>query len=342
MTVALDLPTLAVRARGLSSKLFPRAELEEMAGAGSPEALARELERRGRLFEPVSSPPTVAAIESAVRHSAAHLLRILSVWTGPHGALEVFYAEEDRRSLRALFRGALQAAPSEARLAGLLPTPWLPERALTTLARQPTPARLAAQLVLLHHPEAARLSTLAAKAQPVLLDLERALVQGLAERTLAAARAGDRNLCAVVRARIDVCNMQMALAFTAGPHDVEPATLFTAGGEALPRRAFLDACSATSAAAASDRLVHLLAGTALEAPARVAGADPVRLEAAALDHALTWQRRVARIDPLGSAPLVSFLLRLQAQSADLRRLAWGASLGAPPALLRAGLVTPWT
>jgi hypothetical protein len=59
-------------------------------------------------------------------------------------------------------------------------------------------------------------------------------------------------------------------------------------------------------------------------------------------HFLDVQRRAARLDPLGSAPFVLFLLRLQAQSTDLRRLAWGAALGAPADLLRSELVTSWS
>lgn len=342
MMRALDLPTLDVRARGLGARLFRRSELEAMAGAPDVLALARALDRGGRLLEPIGASPSVAAVESAVRHTAARHLRVLSAWAGPGAALDVFYADQDRRSLRAVLRGALQAAPSEDRLAGLMPTPLLPERALASLAHQPTPALVAAQLVLLHHPQAALLSDLATRAQPVLLDLERALVRGFAERSVAAARAGDRNLREVARSRIDVCNAQMALAFAAGPRDAPPGTLFTDGGRSLSRAAFLDACAATSPVDAADRLRRALPGTTLLEVLRTAGIDPVRLETVALQHAMTAQRRTARLDPLGSAPLVSFLLHLQAQSADLRRLAWGASLGAPADAVRAGLVTPWT
>jgi vacuolar-type H+-ATPase subunit C/Vma6 len=338
----LDLPTLDARARGLCTRLLTRSELEEMAGAPSVATLARELERGGRWATPIGRPPTAAAIESAVRHAAAGHLKILSTWAGAGPALDVFFADIDRRSLRALIRGALQAAPAEARLAGLLPSPRLPERALTTLARQPTPAKVAAQLVLLGYPGADRLLALATRTQPELFDLERALVRGFAERSLVAARSGDRNLRDVVRARIDVCNVQMALTFTAGPRDVEPGTLFTDGGASLSRSAFLTACAAASAADAGLQMERTLAGPPLRDLVRAAGGDPVRLESAAFEHALADQRREARRDPLGSAPLVFFLLRLQAQSADLQRLAWSACLRAPAELVRSRLVTPWS
>jgi len=342
MIAALDLATLDVRARGLGVRLFPRSELQQMAGASNVADLARELERSGRLAVPVGRPYDVASIESAIRHTAARHMYVLSTWAGSGAVLDVFYADQDRLSLRALMRGALQAAPSAARLAGLLATPRLPERALVTLARQPTPGHVAAQLVLLRHPDAERLSGLASRAQPVLLDLERCLVRGFAERSLAAARAGDHNLREFVRTRIDVCNMQMALAFAGGPRDAEPKALFIEGGAALPRSSFIEVCGAASAPDAGFRMERALARTPLKEVARTAGGDPVRLESAALRRALAQQRRVGHTDPLGSAPLVFFLLRLQAQSADLQRLAWGASLGAPSEALRAGLVTPWS
>lgn len=340
---ALDLPTLDARASGLRAKLLRRSELEAMAGAPSVASFARELEQAHPLLDPIERPATVASVEAAVRHTAARHLRILSKWAGPGSALDVFHADQDRRSLRALLRGVLQGAPSDDRLAGLLPTPRLPERALTLLARQPTASRVVAQLVLLNHPDASRLSALAAgTAHPVLLDIERALTQGFAERSLLASRSGDRNLRDVARERIDVCNLQMALAYAPGPRDVEAGTLFTEGGAALPRAAFVQACAATTALEAGQRLERALAGKPLAAVLRAAAADPARLETQAFRHALAEQRRIARLDPLGSAPLVLFLLRLQAQSADLRRLAWGAALGAPADLVRADLVTPWS
>ena len=176
----------------------------------------------------------------------------------------------------------------------------------------------------------------------MLLDLERALVSGFAERSLAAARAGDCNLREFVRARIDVCNLEMALTFAPGPHDVQPGMLFTDGGAALSRAAFIDACVGRSVAETTARLEHALAATPLQSVLRAAAGAPARLEIRALGQALDAQRRAARLDPLGSAPLLLFLLRLQAQSADLRRLAWGAVLGAPAEMLRSELVMPWS
>ena len=196
------------------------------------------------------------------------------------------------------------------------------------LARQATPARLTGQLVLLRHPDAARLSALTAHAQPALLDLERVLVAGFAERSLAAARAADRNLREAVRARIDVCNVEMALAVASGPRDVKPETLFTAGGVALPLARFVEACRAPSAVEAAQHLEGSLAGHPLQAVVRSAGGNPARLESACPRPRAGRAASGRQARPPRQRALVLFLLRLQAQSSDLRRLAWGAALGA--------------
>jgi hypothetical protein len=55
---------------------------------------------------------------------------------------------------------------------------------------------------------------------------------------------------------------------------------------------------------------------------------------------LEWLARASRIDPLSTAPLLRVLMLVEAQSRDLRALAWGAVLGTPPSLRLQRLVTP--
>jgi len=303
-----DLATADARARGLALHLVGRAELEELAGADFA-ALAEALSRR--LGEPPGAPPTAATIDSMARHAAARLLRRLSRWPGSHPALEIFEADQDRRALRAMLRGAVQAAPQEQRMAGLLPTTCLPERALSELARQATPRQVVAHLVALRHPDAARLLPLVAQAEPSLFDVDLALVRGFAARATRAAANGDPNLRAFVRRRIDLCNAELALALAAGPREIDPLRCVVEGGSSTvaPLR-------------------------------REPGETPARLERAGLLDELSIQRRQMRVDPLGSAPLLSFLLRLEAQTVDVCRLTWGAALGAPATVLVPELVTP--
>jgi len=55
---------------------------------------------------------------------------------------------------------------------------------------------------------------------------------------------------------------------------------------------------------------------------------------------LQWLARASRLDPLSTAPLLRVLLLVEAQSRDLRTLAWGVALGTPPSLRTQQLVTP--
>lgn len=334
-----DLIAVGARARGLALHLMGRRALEELAGLDL-DGLARALSRSAR-FEPIGTPVTTGAIESAIRRTAARHVRSLARWSGSGPVLDVWFAEEDRRSLRALLRGAVEGAPSEARLAGLIPTPWLPEGALLALSREPTPAKVAAHLFVLGHPSARRVLDATAGAHPVLFDLELALLGELGERTMRAARAGDANLVSYAREQVDAINAELALLLAGGPRDVEPASCFVRGGKWLSREAFVPAAGAPTAAEVAARLSRALARTPLSSVLRDA-TDAAALETAALRHVLERQRRIALVDPLGSATLLRFLSLLRAESIDLLRLVWGASLGAPAALVRPELVTPWS
>jgi vacuolar-type H+-ATPase subunit C/Vma6 len=339
---SLDLPTLAARARGLGTHLLRRAELEELAKARDVAAIARALAGSGRVTEPIDEGGGAPAIELALRHDAAKRLHVLTLWAGAGPALDVFHAEQDRRALRAMLRGALQGASAESRLAGLLPTPRLPERALVELARQPTPARVAALLVVLRHPDAEALSKRTAVVSPVLFELELALIRGYASRSVRAAAAGDENLRAHVAGRLDACNAALALELAAGARDVEPASCFVEGGRALALGELVRAASARSREEAATRLARAARGTALAPVLRDARGDAARIERASLVHALAAQRRQARLDPIGSGALLGYLLREEAQAVDLRRLLWGAALSAPASIVVPELVTPWS
>ncbi len=333
----LDAPTADARARGLATRLLSREELESLAGSDL-RSLTNALARGGRL-EPIADP-TPASIEAAARRTAAKHLRVLSRWgSGP--ALDAFFAEQDRRIVRAMLRGASSGTPSDERAAGLLPTPLLSERAIVALSREPTAARVAAHLVLLGYPGAARLGSLASRAHPVPFELDLALLRDFAERAARSAREGDRALRDFVSWKLDTENAISALEVVASPRDVATKDCFVAGGT-LSEPAFLDACAQGSRIACAERLARAIATPSLAKVVRESGGDPVRLERASLTASIEHVRKLARLDPLSSAPLLGFLLRLAAMNADVRRLAWGASLGAPAALVRTELATPWS
>ncbi|MDP1649714.1 MAG: V-type ATPase subunit [Rubrivivax sp.] len=337
-----DFAPLVARARGLALHLCSREELERWAALPDPAALAHALQASGRLDAPLPAGAGAAEIEQAERRTVAGHLARLARWAGPaNPVLDAFHAEQDRRCLRSLLRGAAERAPAEARLAGLLPTPRLPTGVLAELALAGSPREVALRLVVLGDPHAQALVTLTAQARVDLLEVELVLARVLAERWRRAARRGDAALRECLRTRIDLVNAQAALELAGAPSGAQAAPLFIAGGQALDRERFLAAAGAASRAAAGAVLAHAFAGTPLAALLAGAAEDPARLEAAGLAHAIATQRRRSRVDPLGSAPVQAFLARLHAQSADLRRLAWGLALGVPEAALREGLVTPW-
>ncbi len=339
----IDYAALDARARGLAPHLCSRDELERWAALPDPPALGHALAGSGRLAAPLPAAVGAADIEEAARRTVARHLTLLARWAGPaNPVLDVFYAEQERRSLRALMRGAAEGAPAEARLAGLLPTPRLPVPVLAELAQARSPREIATRLLVRGDPHAEALVALTAPARVDLLDVEQALARVLAERWRDAARRGDAALRAVIRTRIDLANAQAALGLAGAAADFAAPSLFIAGGQALGRETFVAAAGAASRDAAAAALARALAGSALAPLFDAATHDPARLDRAALAHVIGVLRRRGRVDPLGSAPAQLFLARLDAQSRDLRRLAWGLELQVPPSELRAGLVTPWT
>lgn len=339
----IDYAPLDARARGLALHLCSRQELERWAALPDAPALGRALETGGRLATPLPAVAGAADIEQAERRTLAGFLTRLARWAGPENpVLEAFHAEQDRRSLRSLVRGAAEGAPAEVRLAGLLPTPRLPEAVLAELAQAHSPREIAMRLFVLGDTHAEAMVVLTARPRVDLLEVERALARVLAERWRLAAARGDAALRECIRARIDLVNARAALELAGSPSDFEALSLFIAGGQALDRHAYLAAASAGSRSAAAATLASALAGTALAGVFAGAPEDPVQIEGAALVHTIAALRRRSRVEPLGSAPVQLFLARLAAQSLDIRRLAWGLELGVPSAAMRDRLVTPWT
>lgn len=333
---------LVARAQGVSTHLLSREALESLAGSPDLPALARALARLGPAIDPVGETADIEAIEQAVRRTAARHMRTLGRWQQRSpGVLDAFWAEQDRRNLRALMRGALQGAPVASRRSGLLPTPRLPERLLAELARQASPQAVVQQLVLAGYPDARALWPRVHQAQPDLFAIEVALLQVMAGRATAAARDGDDALRQYVRERVDIGNVQNALLITGAPRDVDIAAAFVEGGHWLSRQAFVAAARAASPQAALAALTTALAGSPLAFSLPPVASDAARLERAFLSGTLQRLHRQARTEPMGSARLLGVLLRIEAQARDLRAVAWGAALGTPPALRKQQLVTPW-
>jgi vacuolar-type H+-ATPase subunit C/Vma6 len=331
---------LNARARGLSTHLLDRSALLGLSRAPDLAALADELARCGVPLDP-SLAASPAALELAARRVAARRLRTLARWAGRREELlAVLFEDEDRRSISALLRGAVQRAPAEQRLSGLLPTPALPERALQELAGQPGPAQVAALISAWHHPLAAALGTSTRSAEPDLLRIEQALSMAFAQRALAnARRAGRRgSLYRHVQRVIDLENLWTALALT-GEKQVPVRDYWVPGGDAVPLSRMEAAIATEDLVAAGRVLARGFTGSALQAVLGEIDRSAENLEGRALAAWIEDLRHGARREPLSAIPLLLYALRLRAEVLDIRWLIWGAALHAPPAALAAGLVT---
>lgn len=321
---------LAVRTRGLAMHLLSRAALEGALRTPDLSTLQRHLAALGL---PVEAGATARpeALELAVRRWAAGQLASLERWLPERPELGAIVAiDEDRRSVRAMVRGAAAGAGVDQRLAGLIPTPALGERSLRELARQADAARIAALLVRWRHPLGSALLDATRSAEPDLLAVERTLHRAAFElmRT-AAERVGGATADAVAE-QVDVENARLVLwAVARGTPDVADASCL-AGGR-LPGDVIRRAAHAHAPLDALERL-----GTGLPAPVRDAlgrGVDaPEQLDGLLAAARLRRLRSLLRRDPADPAVVLLFALRLRVQVMLLQLAIWRLVLGSAPVL----------
>jgi vacuolar-type H+-ATPase subunit C/Vma6 len=326
------------RARGLRTHLLRPNELERLARAASLVALQRELSSLGTVRSDL--PATPASLEEAVRRHAAGQLRVLDRWCshGRRRTFAVIFEDEERRSIQAILRGAEQGAASEARLAGLVPTANLPERALRVLASQPTPADVVRMLVLWNHPFGAPLAGAASGSHPSLFAIEIELQRAFARRASAHAHRGGRHLVEYVEQIVDVMNAWSALLhFVERDPSIVDLT-FVEGGRWVTREVFEALMSLETRAQVQKRLAWELRKSALAAAFREEAQELAALESSVLRAQIGWQNRLVRLDPSGAAPVIGFALELRAEVLSLRGIIWGVALGAPAALIQADMV----
>lgn len=321
---------LAARARGLATHLIPRASLESLAGAADLPALAERWAELG-LLPADHGGADPASLELAARREAARRLRVLGRWLGDRAAvLAVFFEDEDRRSVRAMVRGAEAGISREARLSGLIPTPELSERLLEELAGQDSPRRIAALLVAWRHPFGTALHEVASVTHPDLARVELALHRAFAAQATRGAKSGGRALQDYVAETMDVLNAEAALMLAGGSQEILPEDAYLNGSRILTRDTFRQAAASAGVHDAWRVLGASFRGTPLEDGFR--GAEPPpSLEAEILGARITAWRRKARLMPVGPAPVIEYLLRLRAQVLQLRSLLWATALGMPPA-----------
>lgn len=342
---------VATRARGLGTHLLGRSTLEGLAGLPDVAALAEALRALGRV--PIGTT-TAPEIELALRRGHAAWLEVLARWCGPRAErLSLVFEAEDLRSLRRLFRvaggaGVTQESALASPLAGLVPTPSLPERALATLAEQPTPRALVTLLGLWKHPFAAALEGLALD-KVDLFALDRALERAFAERATAAARGAERALVDATRRAIDVTNLRVLLVLAQLPPAAREGGAFLTGGQLVTRARFDRALSRATPDEAARDIAEALGRSPLAVPLRTLAAEPkvpspsrllMAVEAELWATLLRVQRQDALREPLGVAPVLAFALGVRLEALDLGAITWGIALGAPRTTVAAALVTP--
>jgi vacuolar-type H+-ATPase subunit C/Vma6 len=216
----------------------------------------------------------------------------------------------------------------------------LPLLALSVLAEQSSPHRVVQQLVLQSHPDAPRLLPIVRHTHIDLFALDVALLRGFASRAVRAANRDDAPLRDFVSAIVDVGNAHTALLLANESGNADAGAAFVEGGRWVSAQLFMSASAAGSAHQALQRLLASLVRSPVAAALPAVATDTTQLDTRRLHALLTWMERRARVEPLSTAPVLRMLLRLDAQTRDLRMLAWGAAIGAPAALRRRRLVTP--
>lgn len=324
------------RARGLSTHLLSRGDLETLARQPDLPALAEELGRLGIIAAGGEEGTAGVGVERGIRRWGAGLLRILARWVGERStALPLVFADEDRRSLRALVRGAVARIPTARRLAGLLPTPALPALALEQLAGAATVGALAAQLSVWRHPFAVVLAPFTATGEPDLFSIERALGRSAAEAAVrAAGRSGSAPLRAAVAEGIDLENAALAVLLAGAGEGVPGAADLLPGGDRLPAATFVRAIATHDPRRAATLIGPLFGATPYAKAITEGGTDPARLEMELFRLRVIQLTRRVRQVPLEPLTTLWFALRLRAQMIDLQRIVWAVVLDAPRAPLR--------
>lgn len=321
----------------MSGHLLGRAALEDLAAEAEVDGLVRRLRDGPWDVGLRGAYATPAVLDLSIRRAAAARLATLGKWAGPRiRRLAILFQDEDRRSIRALLRGAVGGVRPEARLAGLIPTAELPERALEELARQSTAAKVATLLVAWGNPYGSAVFEHATQTQPDLFAIELELARTFARRAGRSARGSA--LRSFVRNAIDVENCASAVALAGHRIGARIDGVFLEGGARLGRDGFTHAARAEDADRAIGRLARHV-GVRTPFGVALMAATPATLEKSLLRWRVASQRRLARLRPLGPALLLAWALRLRAEVMDLRTITWGVALRAPRPLLVDELVT---
>lgn len=325
---------VAVRARGLQLHLFSQRALERLARSAGSGVLASALQ--GADYWPAPSPrggslSAAEAIDSSIEYGFARRLAVLAGWLASRRELfAAVFEDEERRALRICLR-RLVSGGSRAGFdrpgAGL----WALSRPLREqLEGVDDLAGLAATLRRARSAYAQPIARALGEHGEDVTALELALDRAFTRRARrAATRLGGRLLAWVADA-IDLENAWGAVVGCVGG--------FVEGGTRLSRAQHSEIAGLTSERSRRRRLTRVFAGTTLSGVFD----DPLvplpALEVRAAAARIVAERRAARVDPIGAAPVLEFVMRLRAERADLRRINWGIAQGLPSGTIVGGMV----
>lgn len=319
---------LVARARGLSGHLLAPGTLRSLAGSEDRRDFTDALVRLGYLAFPPNAPaPDEHATEVAIRRVAARRFAVLARWSRDCGdVLQPLLEDEDRRSLRAILRGALGHVPHEMRTAGLIPTAALPARALDELALLNDVGAIGAALLALGHPFGRAVAEAARRERPDLFALDQAIGRAWAVRACEAGVRADAALRHYVERTIDLQNYWAARLLAEQHADASPDAVFLPGGRLVAVDDLRYAVDTKSAAGLVARLARRAAGTALAAALSPRPHDP---DDAALTALIGEFRTRGLHAPLGLSFVILYILRVRAEQRALRRTLWQLALGVP-------------
>jgi vacuolar-type H+-ATPase subunit C/Vma6 len=314
---------VVARARGLSTSLLTSAQLGALVRASDRTTLSSALEGLGYPWADPESGVTsgvAESIDAAIARGGARRLAVLARWLGPRRSLfVVVFEEEDRRVLRTLLRRAAAGDLPEPRPAALGPTPDLPRRILAGLAGASTLPELVRRLTRSGNAYGPPLARALETSGPDLLALETALDRTFALRARRGASRASAHLRAWVADGIDLENAWHAL--------LGGTDSFVEGGRVLTRAIHDTVLEEPDESARRRRLAEAFAGESLAQVFADATTSVASLEGRALAARIAAERRAARREPIGAAPILEFVLRLRAELADLRRIHWGIAQG---------------
>jgi vacuolar-type H+-ATPase subunit C/Vma6 len=321
--VSPDLGDVATRARGLASHLLSRSDLERLARASGPSALARSLEALGYWPAPTEVPTprsAVETIEAAIEHETERRLALLGRWlAGRRAFFAGVFEEGERRAIRVRLRclaaGDRTALDARSRDAGFA----LPRRAHEELERASDFAGLVKALQRIRSPYAEPLREALRAHGEDLLSLELVLDRSFAERARAAAERVGGRLLAWMKEGIDVDNAWSA---AAGQSDG-----FIDGGILLSRSRHASIAREPDGHRRRRQLAQVFARSPLSRVFEAPEMSLAHLESRALHARIAHEHRAGRLDPIGPSPILECVMRTRMERVDLRRISWGVAQG---------------